>query len=299
LPVLLQRPLVLLLQLLLRLLFHGDHQLSVFQLRPHLLDPLLPLAESYGELLLFVPPLHLQQFVGRGLFLHLLHHLIVEIVLLPQCRVLLPQKIIVRLCRQMLLRQFREFLLKGSQFEGAKLKVVVKFLVLYRQLPMHTVDLIDLVLKLETQRHFLIKCLFGLFIILHQNVLIVFKVSILIPQQLQLLENLGIPLLVDVLVIIDDLLAPLDLLLQHVHLPILVALYLPDHRVEITVRTVLQKNRVHLPKSFSEVHVARTDLPQEGVEAHRIHKKRFVDTVQIERVDPLGKERILVDAVFF
>lgn len=219
--------------------------------------------------------------MGSGLFLHLLHQFIIEIALLPQSSVLLTQKIIISLCCKILLRQFRKFFPNRSQLEGAKLKIVVKFLVLYRQLPMDAVDLINFILEFETQRNLLIECLFGLFVILHQDVLIVLKVSILIPEQLELLEDLGVPLLVDVLIIIDDLLPALYLLLQHVHLPILVPLYLPNHRVKITVRTVLQKNRIHLPKSFTQVHVTSTDLTQKSIETHRIHKKRFVDTVQI------------------
>jgi hypothetical protein len=101
----------------------------------------------------------------------------------------------------------------------------------------------------------------------------------------------------NVLIVIDQLLPPLDFLLQHFHLPQLVPLDLPNHRIEITVRTVFKQDRVHLPKSFTQVHVPTANLAQERVEAHRIDEERLVDALQVARVDPLGKQRVFIDAV--
>lgn len=105
---------------------------------------------------------------------------------------------------------------------------------------MHSVDLIDLVLEFEAEGDFLIEGLFGLLVILHQDVLIILQVLIMVPQQFQLLEDLGIALLVDILIVINQLLPALDLLLQHLHLPSLIPFDLPNHRIEVPLRTILQ-----------------------------------------------------------
>jgi hypothetical protein len=165
------------------------------------------------------------------------------------------------------------FVLEVIELEGPQLQVIIQFLVLDAQLPMHSVDLVDLILKLEAQRDLLIEGLLSLLVILHKHVLIILQVLVLISQQLKLLEDLGVALLVDVLIIVNQLLPPLDLLLQHLHLPRLVPLDLPDHCVEVPIRTVLQQDGVHLPERLAQVHIPPPDFAKQSVEAHRVHEE--------------------------
>ena len=87
-----------------------------------------------------------------------------------------------------------------------------------------------------------------------------------LSQQFDLLEDPGIFLLMDFLVIINNFLPPLDLVSQRLHLGHLVPLDLPDHRLEISIRAVLQQDCIDLPECLLDM--ATAHLFEEGVETH-------------------------------
>ena len=147
------------------------------------------------------------------------------------------------------------------------------------QLVVHSVDLVYFALEFQPQGHLLIEGLFCLFVVFHQNLLIVFEVVIGLSQQFDLLENPDIFFLVDFLVIIDNFLPPLDLVPQRLHLGHLVPLDLPDHGLEISIRAVLEQDGVDLPECFLDV--AAAHLFEEGVETHRVNEEGFEYAVQI------------------
>lgn len=57
----------------------------------------------------------------------------------------------------------------------------------------------------------------------------------------------------DLFIVVNDFLTLLDLSTKQVHLGHLVTLNLPDHCLEIAIGTVLEQDRIDLPKRFSDM----------------------------------------------
>lgn len=107
------------------------------------------------------------------------------------------------------------------------------------QFPVNSVDFVDFVFELEAERYLFVEGLLSLLIILKQHVFVVDQLNVGISQKFEFLEDLCVFLLMDLFIIVDYILAPLDLLPQQLHLCDLIPLNLPDHRLEVSVRTVL------------------------------------------------------------
>jgi hypothetical protein len=123
----------------------------------------------------------------------------------------------------------------------------------YAQLSMDSMNFVYLVFKFKAERHFLIKSLFSLLEVLHQHCLVVRQVVICIPEVLQFFKYLDIFLVVYLLVVLYNLLTLLYLRSKRIHLGHLVTLDLTDHRLELTIGTVLKQNSIDLPKRFTNL----------------------------------------------
>lgn len=63
--------------------------------------------------------------MGSGLLLHILHEYVIELILLLECSILLPQELIIRLSSEMLFCQPGVLVLEVVQLECPELQVVV------------------------------------------------------------------------------------------------------------------------------------------------------------------------------
>ena len=156
------------------------------------------------------------------------------------------------------------------------------------ELVVDSVDLVNFALEFEPEGNLFVESLLCLFVILHQNLLVVFKIVVGLSQQFDLLEDPGIFLLVNFLVVVNNFLPPLYLVPQRLHLGYLVPLYLPDHRLEISIRAILQQDGVDLPECLLDVTAAH--LFEKGVEAHRVDEEGLENAVQILGVYALRKQ---------
>ena len=58
----------------------------------------------------------------------------------------------------------------------------MQFLMLDGQLPVNAMNLIDLILKPEPERHLFIESLLSLFIVLQEHILIILEMRVLLPE---------------------------------------------------------------------------------------------------------------------
>jgi hypothetical protein len=82
---------------------------------------------------------------------------------------------------------------------------------LYAQVSVQAIDLIDLGLELQTEANLLAEGLLGSVVLLHQHCLLVVEVAVILPEFLHLPEDLIILGLVQLFITLDYILLALDL----------------------------------------------------------------------------------------
>lgn len=117
----------------------------------------------------------------------------------------------------------------------------------YTELTMQSIKLVDLGLELESETNLLAKCLIGMQELLLQDILLVGKVGIELPQMLDLSEYCIVLDLIELLIFLDNLLLLLYLALQLRYLPHLIPLHLSHKTFICSICTVLQHHRIYRP----------------------------------------------------
>lgn len=165
--------------------------------------------------------------------------------------------------------------------------VIVQPVVLSGQLVMNPVNLVDFVLKLQSQTHFLVEWLLCLFKVFHQHIFFILQVYVLLPQDLQFLKNLCVLFLVYLIVVFNNSLSFLNLFPQRLNFPSFITLNFSNHGLKCPFRAEFEQNSVNFPNGFFQMCIFAWQLFEQIVKPNTVDEHRFVNSVDVFRIDSL------------
>lgn len=165
------------------------------------------------------------------------------------------------------------------------------------ELFVHSVDLADGVLELESQTDLLVEGLVGLLEVLHEYFPLVAQIDVLVLESFELLVHGHVLVLVEFLVLLYNLLPLLYLNFEFLNLPQLVPLYFPNEGLIVASRTVFEQEGVDFPDVLDQLPVPLADFLNEAVEANAVHEQGVVYSAHITRLHSVRQQRVRVDVV--
>lgn len=181
---------------------------------------------------------------------------------------------------RLLLAQLRIFLLvvgglvlEVGEFVELELEVSEQLVVLDLELAVEPVQVADLALEQQPQRHLLREGPLLLLLALPEQLAVELQLLVLGPELAVLAVNALVLLAVHLRAVLDQRLLPLHLLPQRLLLRLALPLHLRHDRLNGAAGTVFHQDAEHLPQVL--LHALPARLADEAIEAHRIHVEAF------------------------
>ena len=137
---------------------------------------------------------------------------------------------------------------------------------------MDSEQFVDLILEFKPKGDLLVKCLFSFLVVFIQNLLFVIEIDVFGLESLNLFKDLHIPILVELVVLLNDVLSLCDFCPELIDFGDLLPFNHPHESLKLALSAVLQQIRENLPNIFLRLNSAVDQLPEAVVEADAVYE---------------------------